>query len=328
MEYETQEKLALFTTNAQAIKKEFFWHNNMTKRLAALLYALENKQIDCEAIQRRHALIRQNTNAFSTFRGNMALCLATLLALSPDPQSLLDETLFVYNLLKGAKFRASDYLVIAAYQIAAQTSADNYLNVLNRTKAFYNDMKAQHFFHTGQDDYIFGAMLGLADIDVEEGSLRIERLYNRLKGEFWSKNSVQALAQVLVLGGSDDDATGRVLALRDALREQKIRLDKSYTLSALGVLALLPVEIDVIVNDIGAAQTALRGQKWFGPLYVAAQELLLYAVALVAGEYAQNIKDGVVTAMLSTSITNIIIAQQAAMAAAASASAASASSSS
>lgn len=321
MTYTGQNKLELFTDNARVIKKEFTWQNTLTKRLAALLYALEGRTVDCDAIRMCLDLIKQNTGAFSTFRGKMALCVAALLSLSPNPQEVFSETLKVYDLLKGVKLRASDYLVLAAYQIASQSDASDYWNVVTRTRSFYDGMKARHFFNTGQDDYIFTAMLGLTDLDAAAGVERIEQLYSRLKGEFWGKNSVQALAQVLVLGESDVSIANRVLVLRDTLRAQKIKLDKTYTLPVLGILAMLPVEIDTIVRDIGVVQVTLRAQKGFGSLSVTTQELLLYAASIVACEYAESVKDGVLTATLSTSITNIIIAQQAAMIAAISASA-------
>ena len=320
MKHTIQNKLELFADNAQIIKKEFAWQNTLTKRLAALLYAQEGKTIDCEAIRQCHVLIKQNTGGFSAFRGNMALCVAALLSLSPDPQARFSETLAVYDLLKEARFHASDFLAIAAYQIAAQSDAPVHAHTVARTRRFYDGMKARHFFQTGQDDYIFAAMLGLTDLDPAVGTERIEQLYSRLKGEFWDKNSVQALAQVLVLGGSADDAADRVLTLRDALRAQKIKLDRAYILPVLGILVLLPVAPDTIVRDIGAARETLRAQKGFGPLSAPTQELLLYAASIVAGNYAERVKDGVLTATLSTSITNIIIAQQAAMIAAISAS--------
>ena len=59
------------------------------------------------------------------------------------------------------KFRASDYLVIAAYQIAAHTPYDQYATAIERTEAFYEGMRAKHRFLTGRDDYIFAAMLVL-----------------------------------------------------------------------------------------------------------------------------------------------------------------------
>lgn len=328
MNYTGQNKLELFADNAQIIKKEFIWQNTLTKRLAALLYAQEGKRLDCDAIRQCHVLIKQNTGVFSTFRGNMALCLAALLSLSPNPQELFSETLKVYDLLKGVKLHASDFLVVAAYQIAAQSDASDYWKVVTRTRSFYDGMKAHHFFHTGQDDYIFAAMLGLTDLDAAAGTERIEQLHSRLKGEFWNKNSVQALAQVLVLAESDDSIADRVLVLRDTLRARKIKLDKTYTLPVLGILAMLPVKMETIVRDIGVVRDSLRARKGFGSLSVTTQELLLYAASIVACEYAESVKDGVLTATLSTSITNIIIAQQAAMIAAIAASTAAAVSSS
>ncbi len=328
MELKTQNRLKLLAVNAQVIKKEFAWHNVLTKRLAALLYAQADRPVDCEAIRSCHNLIKSSTGAFSAFRGNMSLCVAALLSLSPDPQTLIAETLKVYNLLKAAKLRSSDYLVVAAYQIAAQTDPANHTNAVHRTRAFFDSMKTYHFFYTGQDDYIFAAMLGLTDLDAAGSAERIEQIYKRLKSEFWDRNSVQALAQMLMLGENPAEAANRVLALQDALRARRIRLDKPYTLPVLGVLALLPVEINTIVRDIAEAQMFLRLQKGFGVFWVTTQELLLFAAAIVAAEYADSVKDGVLTAALSTGITNIIIAQQAAMIAAISASSTAAASSS
>jgi hypothetical protein len=258
-------------------------------------------------------MIKSSAGVFSAFRGNMSLCIAALLSLSDNPERLLGEAIKVYDLLKKVKLRASDYLAVAAYQIAAGADPDNCTAVIERTRAFYDGMKTHHWFYTGQDDYIFAAMLGLSDLDVNTGVERIEQLYTRLKDEFWDKNSVQALSQVMVLSGTSDATTGRVLALRDTLKAQKLRLDRSYTLSSLGILALLPLDIEIIVRDIDEAQTFLRAQKGFGSLSVDKQELLLLAAAIVSWEYADSAKGGVLAATLSTSITNIIIAQQAAM---------------
>ena len=327
MEQATKNKLSLFANNWEAIRKEFKWHNAMTKRMAALLYAQENKTIDCEAIRNCHGLIKESTGVFSTFRGNMSLCVATLLSLSPNPQMQFSEALKVYGMLKETKLRASDYLIVAAYQIAAQTEAQNYQNIVNRTREFYDGMKSRNFFATGHDDYIFATMLGLSDIEVSVGTDRVAQIVDRLKGEFWSKNSVQSLSQILTLGNSCDETVERVLSLRNLLRARKIKLDKTYTLLVLGVLVLLPIDFNVIIQDIDEAQQTLRAQKGFGAFFVTKQELLMFSAAVVASEYAENIKCGVITATLSTSITNIIIAQQIAMIATISASTAAAASS-
>jgi len=328
MKEDMQKKLGLFAENVRAIRGKFFFQDHMTKRLAALLYAQEGKPIDCEAIRACHSMMKENIGVFSRFRGNMALCIASLLSLKDDPQALFNKSVEVYKLLKQAKFFPSDFLVVAAFQIAAQAEEKDYADVVVRSRALYEGMKAKHFFYTGQDDYIFSAMLGIAGLDPEGATTRIETLFTQMKGEFFFKNSVQSLAQVLVLGNSDDAAENRVFKLRDAFRAEKIRLDRSYTLPMLGILALLSEDMEAVVRDVDEAKALLRNEKGFGLLSMTTQELLLYAASLVAGEYAENMKEGVITATISTSITNIIIAQQAAMMAAMTASHAAASSSS
>ncbi|MDR1565551.1 MAG: DUF4003 domain-containing protein [Oscillospiraceae bacterium] len=310
MNLKTQEALSLFAANTQAIKRGYIWRDNISRRLSALLYAQKNAPINVGAIHQCYKLIKQNTGIFSMFRRNMAMCVATLLSLSENPQEVFSKTLEVYALLKEAKFRESDFLVMAAYQIAV--GAEDYSNTISRAKAFYDDMKAHHRFYTGRDDYIFAAMLGLSDLDIAAGAARIEELYLRLKGEFADKNSVQTLVQILVLGGNSEDTAIRVLELRDALKAQKLRLDRTYILPILGILALLPVDISTLVQDLKEAKAFLRKQKGFGRLSVASDELLLFGAAIIAEEYASHINNDILTAMLSTSIASIIIAQEAA----------------
>jgi hypothetical protein len=305
-------RIELFAENAQRIKKAFPWQNAMVSRLAGLLYTAENKSADEDAIRASHELIKENTGMFSSFRGNSAISIATMLSLSADKEQQLANTLTVYDLLKDVKFRASD------------TTTDKYQHTIERTKMFYDSMKAKHRFLTGHDDYIFSAMLGLSDIDVDSGIDRMEQLYTALKPEFMSGNSVQALTQVLVLGKEAPEAADRVLALRDAFRAEGIRLDKEFTLSSLGVLSLLPSNNKDMVTEVSETFELLRTKKGFGNWSIVKQELLLLSAALVAFKSVEDVQNGIVTSMLSTSITNIVIAQQAALAGAAAAASAAA----
>jgi hypothetical protein len=224
--------------------------------------------------------------------------------------------------LKKEHFMASDFLAVAAYQIAAHADFSDYTRIAERARAFYEGMKKQHFILTGQDDTIFAAMLGLSDVDVPTGLSRMEQLYIDLKPEFLSGTGVQALTQVLVLSGKSAEAETRVLALRDSFRANGVRLDKIYTLSSLGVLSLLPEDIGTIAGDVSDAYAYLRTQKGFGSWTVTKQELLLLSAGLVAFDYADQAKKGIIGTAISTSIANIIIAQQTAIAAAAASSAA------
>ena len=308
MKAEIQNTLELFAENVCIIEKEKKLQWDDAHHMAALLYAQENKKVDGASIRASLDLIKENTGLFSVFKGNVSL--ATLLSLSEDPPVLFDNIVTVYDMLKGVKLSASEFLAMAAYMIAVQAEPENYQSVVERTRAFYDGMKASHRFLTGQDDYIHAAMLGLSDLEVAAGVERIEQLYQGLKREFADKNSVQALAQVLTLSGSNEAAEKRVLALREVMKAQKVKLYKGEALPLLGILALLPVDDDALVSDIAEAHEYLRKQKGFGALSLDTEERLILAAGVVANGYATDIKDGIITAAVTTSITNIIIAMQ------------------
>ena len=326
MKQKLHEKLTLFASNSQEMKKEFKWRNSLTRRLAALLYAFEDKPVDCNAIRECLDLIKSSAGIFSIFRGNMVLCVATMLSFKDNRKELFAQTKAVYEMMKDVKFCASDYLAVAAYEIAVNANPDNYEEIVSRARAFYKGMKAKGFFRTGEDDYIFTSMLGLSDIDVKEGTERIQHFYRKLKPDFLSGNSVQMLAQILVLAGESDLAVHRLYDLRKELKNRKLRLDKTFTLSSLGIFALLSVDTNTIVQDIEDAETFLKTQIGFGSFRITKQERLLLAASIVASVYAENEKDGVLKASVSTNIASIIITQQAAMIAAVSASGSAASS--
>ena len=314
MKQSVNDKLALFIANVQAIKGDFKWKHSGTKRLAALMYALENKPIDCNAIRESYSLIKDSAGVFSMVRGNMSLCIAAKLSLNENRKQLINDTMTVYDRMKDAKFRASDFLAVAAFLIAANTERHNHQNTIERAREFYEGMKKHRWFHTGQDDYIFSVMLALSDIDPISGSDRIEQLHQRLLPEFKRAggNSVQALCQMLALGGKSDEALDHLITLRNSLRSKKIKLDKAYTLPSLGALSLLPVDGDTLVSDILEAQSYLRSQKGFSPFTVSTQELLLFSSGIISYAYSEDVK-GTIAASISTGIASIIIAQQISM---------------
>jgi hypothetical protein len=186
-------------------------------------------------------------------------------------------------------------------------------------------MKEKHKFITSADDYIFSAMLALSELEVGETLRKLEDLYDTLKLEYRNGNSVQSLSQVLILGDDSAEALGRLQKLRLELKSMGLRMDKEYTLSSMGVLALLPVEAAAVGQAIKQVYDCLRQHKAFGKFSVSNQEILILASALVAFDHLDEFKSGIVTAAISTSLLNIIIAEQTAIAVAAAASAAAAS---
>ena len=93
-------------------------------------------------------------------------------------------------------------------------------------------------------------------------------------------------------------------------------IKRTHCLS-LALFALLPAEIDLLVDQVVEIYEWLRTQEGFGAWSINKQELLLFSSALTALQHVESLQNEILTSSMSTTITNIIIAQQAAMTAAA-----------
>jgi len=315
MDARIENKLTLLAENAALLKTAFPHEEPPTWRLSALLCALMDRQADVESIRECMEMIRANISHFPTSEGCVSLGISTMLSLVGDRERVFTGTLQAYDMLRGEKLKHSVFLAFAAFKIAADTTENQYAAAVRRTRVFYDAMKASHRFITGEDDYIFAAMLALSGMDVQESASRMESLFQQLRNEFSDKNSLQALTQVLALAGMGEEAAERLLALRGLLRQQKIRLDKSYTLSSLGVLTLIPRGEPVIAQAVIEARQFLRARKGFGKSTVEEEELLLLVAAAVASGMTAD-APGLIAAAAVSSISSLILAAEAAMIAA------------
>ena len=119
----------------------------------------------------------------------------------------------------------------------------------------------------------------------------------------------------------------RALELFDSLKSRGLRYGTGCELATLGVLALLDVEKDILVQDITEADAFLKSRKGFGAFGVGARQRLMYAGMMASCDYVPDLHS-MQTAALN-GVVALVIAQQAAIcASAAAASAAAASSSS
>lgn len=308
-----KQKAELFGNNIHALKKKFVWQNAILKRLSALIYAGNGRQMDTKALQESYDLIKEKTDVLSNFRGSSVMTVFTMLSLLNDREKQLINSIKVYEMMKEKKFWPCDFLVIAAYQIAAHTNEENYIETIDRAKAFYDGMKEQHRFITGQNDYIVAAMLALSDIDIEQGLLRMEELYRFFKPEFKTRESVKVLSQILLLSGNHEKVKDIVLELSSKFRKKGIKIDKRYTLSLLGVLSMLSKNSDTLIDEVEKTYKLLRSKKGLGPYTVSKQEMLIISSAIVSFDHADEEKNTLLSTTLLVVITNIIVAQQTAV---------------
>ena len=320
-----ENKCDLFANNYIVLSKKFKWNNTINTRLGALLYAMENREADVDAINRCRKIIKDNTGVFSQFKDTTNFMSSVMMALQAEPEVMFKSILNVYDAMKQEGFHASPYLVLAAISIALQSDPYNYQKVIVSAKNYYDAMKEEHKFITSSDDYGFAALLAMTDKPVEQAVREMESCYRILKGEFFSANAVQALSHVLTF--SEEEAYTkcmRVSSLNSALKKRKCKIGTGIELSFLGVTALLKEDSEKLADEIVEVRDYLKGRKGFGGWSISNTERTMFAVAVVCDEYLTNTKRSTMESILTRSVTGIILAQQMAVMAASSGAAAAA----
>lgn len=329
-----QEKCSLYVDNYLKLKDSFKWGYPLNNRLGALLYTMENLPADVAGIKSCREIIKANTSVFSQFQSLTSFMLAVTLSLKSDPENIIRDSLTIYESLKREGFHSSPYLVLAAASIAIYAEPGEYQACIIRAKAFFDAMKAEHRFLTTADDYSFAALLALSSKEVSPTIREMESCYHLLKEDFRNSNAVQSLAQVLSFQEENAQIKcKRVQELYLELKRRGLKFGLYIELPFLGVLSMLPTEINAIVDEVAEVDQYLKEIKGFGAWSITAKERLMFAAALVCdGFLTEAAKEGSEES-LANHPSAVLLAQQAmttaittAIAAAAAASAAASSS--
>lgn len=316
-----------FIDNRDRIKAGFAWDSAYIYPVCAAIFTDKGQLADVGQMRRCKDILNEQTGVFSNFRGTVKLPMISMLAADGNPEGKLQKTLQVYHSLKGFFF-SSSYLPLASMIIADITSPGLYDEIAARTRHIYDLMKAEHPFLTSGEDSVFASLLALSELTDEQIAKETELCYKILKTEFYSGNAVQSLSHVLALGeGSAQEKCKRTIELYKSLKGKGYKYGTSYELSGLGVLALLPMEQDALVEELVEVDGFLSGQKGFGVWGIGKKQRLMYAGMLLASSYIGQESSPVMTTAAISSTISLMAAQQAAMCAAVAASAAAASSS-
>ncbi|MBE5962937.1 MAG: DUF4003 family protein [Lachnospiraceae bacterium] len=307
-------RLDLLCDNYQAASAYTHFDNNITRIFSSLVCCNEGKSGNPEKIKEMKALIKEKAGIFSRFRNNLLVPLSTELSLEANPEQCFLNTLHVYDLLKQQKFSSSDYLAAAAHAISTGCEPFDYPRICERAKTFYQDMKENHPFLTGQNDYVYAAMLAMSDLSPQSGTNRMELFYINLKKHFGQGNGLQSLSHILCMADETDSLViDRVISLHDKLKEMRFDMNHPYTLSLLGILALITDDMDAMAADIAEAHNYLKDKKGFGSWSLTKAQRLLITSSVVATVYADQAKSGTLKNTIASNITNLLLAEQAAM---------------
>lgn len=301
----------LFIKNRDKIKLEFPWESNYLYPLCAGIYTSRNLEADVKKMKFCKTLLKQKTSVFSNFRGTSKMATITLLALNENPEEKMEQMLTLYEAFKKV-FWTSEYLTVASATIVNFAKEEQFNEIVKKTRIIYDKMKAEHPFLTSGEDSVFAALLALSDLDDIQKEIEIERCYQFLKDNFFSKNSVQSLSQVLALSEKETRyKCMRVIQLFEYLKEQGHKYGTSYELATLGVLALLDIEIAALAKDMIEADNYLKEQKGFGVFGIGSKQRLMYAGMITMCDYITGMQY-MQTANIH-SVISLLIAQQTAI---------------
>lgn len=322
-------KCDLFADNYSKLKKAYKWNYSINLRLGALLYAMENRAVDTDAINRCRKIIKDNTGVFSQFKDLTNFTVSVMLSLHSEPEGSFKGILNVYNSMKAEGFHATHYLVLAATAITLNVDSMDYDKVIPAAKKHYEAMKEDHRFITSADDYGIAALFAIADLPITQTEREMENCYRILKEDFHGSNAVQALTQVLAFGKEDTaNKCRRVRELHNELKKRKCKFGSGLQLSMLGVLALLEQDTSKIADEVVWTAEYLRNKKGLSNWSVSYQDRLILAAALVCGEYLGTDRKNLIEMAISNNVIEILVTQQVAAITASSAAATAAAASS
>ncbi len=323
MESEYGTRCERFIRNRDAVRRVFRFQSTYIYPLCAALYTARSREVDEAALDEAMRLLKANVGVFSHFRGLAKYPIASLIALDPDPEARMNNSLIVYDLLKE-EFFDSTYLPVAAVTLAELADPAAYAGVSVRTRALYLRLRQEHPLLTSSEDAVYAAMLALSPRTDDALIEAMEECYRTLKPHFLSGNAVQALSAVLALGDEPpSEMCAHTLDLYDAMAAAGLRYGKGYELPTLGALVLSGVDTQKLVADLGQINAFLSRQRGFGAMGIGRKQRLMYAALLLLPESEEPLRTH--AAAISGTLA-LIIAQQAAIAAAVAASAASSSS--
>lgn len=224
--------------NYDVLKKSFRWEQDISKWLNALAYATHKKDLNPDEIKAVMEHAKKETSMFSPFRAYSLFPICGLLNLNNDrPNDVFDNMNSNFDLMKRAGFKQTTYLPVALYTLSMVYHGPDYTGYAEK-KAMdvYKEMRSNHPFLTGGDDYALAILLA-----NEQGKLdRIEEYYQELKSAGFSvSNGLQMMSHILTFSDSSVGSVVKMcVEIEKTLKSNKLKVYSDYY-PAIAIMALI-----------------------------------------------------------------------------------------
>lgn len=309
MNSNTKNLLDQIVEDMNQLKKKMIWEmdSHAMASISAFLFASAGKRADIEryVVCKKH--LKKQVSVFSEMRGIAEAIVITKMCLADDYETYLSGVLDVYKKLRKLhKLTASPYMVMAAiniYEGGGLVRADANIEKL---ETVYKEMKAEHFWLTGDEDRPFLAMMVSRNIGISAISAEVSACYEACKKMSFSKEAMHTASQIMSLSGKGVEAkVADMSATVDALKNHKLRGMRSDLMpvaAALGFVNASPEEKAKDIKEIYDYLKTQKGFKWYiGGTQRSLYSILAYTLSNVDGDSA------VLNSVINATLTSIIL---------------------
>ena len=270
-----------FVDSRSMINNCFKWGSLTDQCLGASLMLDNNIYISEQELKTVKTFIEKNEGIFSSLRSHIEIPLCIKMCIAENYIEYYQILKAVMQELKMGLLFSDSYRIVASMIIMENKEPQEFRKYVDKTRMIYEQMKRDHSWLTEDYDMIFAALLAVSDIDVDNILLEMDESFQILKEEYHSSRN-QELSHILALNlNSPGEKTNRFLEIKDLLKNNGIKVSKSYHLEILAVLSLLDMDDFSIVEQITQAELYLKTYPSFSGWHMFSDERLLYAIMLV-----------------------------------------------
>lgn len=309
---ETTKKLAeKFAMDFTVARKAYAWDGSMAASTFAITRLPYETEISVEKIKEMKSLMKKNSKGF--FNVNTTTTrqmVAAAIAEEADPAAALEKINDNYKEFRKIT-KGADYDVAAATLLYRNTKDGDAEAVLKRVEEIYRGLKSEHPLLTSYDDIINCVLMALTNKETFDIVNESEVCFKVLKGKFFSKNCVQAIACILSAFDGDAEAKSvKTVEIYERLRKQKIKFEY-YGEPCVASFAQVIKDEDFenLALEIKEVSELLRHTKGLGNLHVGGGFRNLLSMAIVLSSYAKDMTENQTGTTVNSIITTIIAAQ-------------------
>ncbi len=320
--YFQEDDLLRLEEYANSIDRGFLSQHQYYKRFIAVNAFKHRKVLDTEQLKELMKYIRQTTSLFSPFRSNSFAIGAMLMTNYKNPRGAFDRMQDHYNLLKNGGFKSSQFLPITSYTLDAIMFDDKIQDMaiqtesyrrelIKKAKVVYDEMKHNHPWLTGGDDYPLAVLIAHSGIPLD----RIEKIYENLHLEGLSKsNNLQSLANIASLSEHEDYIiTQKVMDSIKYCKDQGFKISPTMY-PGIGLMAIVSEYPEYMKHVIDASKEIkkLKKFKWLDKNLI-----FMFAVNLVSEDIKNELSSKTVSeTLISITVEQLVMAQTAVVVAA------------